>query len=85
QLALLSWLQTDSVQSKDLLTVVTGVQVAQEILRRLTGKDQVDVYKEECILAIADYVKSHPRASQQEINRHVEKQVLLFAARVQAL
>lgn len=39
----------------------------------------------ECIQTIADFVKRNPRASQRELNAEVEKNVLLFAARVQAL
>ncbi|MGH0114891.1 UNVERIFIED_CONTAM: hypothetical protein FKN15_065815 [Acipenser sinensis] len=85
QLAMLNWLKSDSVESKEILAAVTGVQVAQELLQRLTGQDKVDAYKRECIHAIAAYVKNNPRASQGEINKEVEKQVLQFAARVQAL
>lgn len=39
----------------------------------------------ECIQSIANYVKKNPRASQRELNAEVEKNVLLFASRVQAL
>ncbi|KAI7796179.1 hypothetical protein IRJ41_017966, partial [Triplophysa rosa] len=85
QLALLGWLKTDSVQCKELLTAVTGMQVAREVLDRLSGQKQIDAYKTECIQTIADFVKRNPRASQRELNAEVEKNVLLFAARVQAL
>uniref|UniRef100_A0A672RZT7 Si:ch211-191j22.3 n=1 Tax=Sinocyclocheilus grahami TaxID=75366 RepID=A0A672RZT7_SINGR len=84
-LALLGWLKTDSVQCKELLTALTGVQVARELLDRLSGQSQIDAYRRECIQSIADYVKKNPRVSQQELNAEVEKKVLLFASRVQAL
>lgn len=45
QLALLGWLKTDSVQCKDLLTAVTGVQVCRELLDRLSGQSQIDAYR----------------------------------------
>lgn len=45
QLALLGWLKTDSVQCKELLTAVTGMQVAREVLDRLSGQKQIDAYK----------------------------------------
>uniref|UniRef100_A0A8C4T112 Si:ch211-191j22.3 n=1 Tax=Erpetoichthys calabaricus TaxID=27687 RepID=A0A8C4T112_ERPCA len=85
QMAFLNWLKTDSTGSKEILTAVTGVQIAKEVLQWLTDQDRVDRYKEECIQAIADYVKNNPRATQTEINKFVESQVLLFAARVQSL
>ncbi|KAK9955323.1 hypothetical protein ABG768_015205 [Culter alburnus] len=85
QLALLGWLKTDSEQCKELYTAVTGMQVAREVLDRLSGQSQIDAYKRECIQSVADFVKKNPRASQRELNAEVEKNVLLFASRVQAL
>ncbi|KAL7853981.1 hypothetical protein AOLI_G00208250 [Acnodon oligacanthus] len=85
QLALLGWLKTDSVECKDFLTTVTGMQVAREILHRLSGQDKVDAYRKECIERVADFVRRNPRASQRELNAEVEKNVLLFASKVQAL
>ncbi|KAI1903839.1 hypothetical protein AGOR_G00031350 [Albula goreensis] len=85
QLALLNWLQSDTVESKTLLTAVTGAQVAREVLDRLTGQNKVDQYKRECILGVAAFVQSHPRASQAELNAAVEQHVRVFATRVQEL
>ncbi|KAG5285124.1 hypothetical protein AALO_G00034330 [Alosa alosa] len=85
QLALLNWLKSDTTQSKDILTAITQLQVGREIFNRLTGQGKVEAYKKECILQIADYVQKNPSASQRQLNTEVEKQVLLFAARVQAL
>lgn len=85
QLALLGWLKSDSVQCKDFLTAVTGLQVGRELLDRLSGQSRIDAYRMECIQSVADYVKKNPRASQRELNAEVEKNVLLFASRVQAL
>ncbi|XP_026859594.2 uncharacterized protein LOC113573493 [Electrophorus electricus] len=85
QLALLGWLTTDSVACKEFLTAVTGIQVAREVLNRLSGQGKVDAYRKECIQNVADFVRRNPRASQQELNAEVEKNVHLFASRVQAL
>uniref|UniRef100_V9LH42 Uncharacterized protein n=2 Tax=Callorhinchus milii TaxID=7868 RepID=V9LH42_CALMI len=85
QVALLNWLSVDDELSRQLLSLVTRSRVADSVLRRLTGQDTIDLYKRECILSIAQYVKTHPGADQRALNREVEKQVLLFAARVQAL
>lgn len=85
QLALLNWLINDTEESKELLTVVTGIQVAKDVLNHLASQDKIDAYKKECILNIAEYVRKNPRASQQELNKEVTKQVSLFALRVEAL
>lgn len=52
QLALLGWLKTDSVQCKELLTAVTGMQVAREVLDRLSGQKQIDAYRVRCVYAL---------------------------------
>eukprot|EP00064_Thunnus_orientalis_P024239 superscaffoldBa00010121_g24520 len=85
QMALLRWLSSQTDEDRGLLTAVTGVQVARELLNRFTGQNQVDAYKRECILSIAEFVRQNPRASQDQINAEVEKRVLVFAARVKAL
>lgn len=85
QVALLGWLNTDSVEGKQFLTAVTGMQVTREVLTRLSGQGKVDAYRNDCIQSVVDFVKRNPRASERELNAEVEKNVLLFAARVQAL
>lgn len=84
QVAFLNWLHNDNVQSKEILQAVTGLQVAHEILNRLTGQDEIDKCKKECIASIADYVSKHPQATPQELNKVVERNVVLFAAKIQA-
>ncbi|XP_078394082.1 uncharacterized protein LOC144678018 [Cetorhinus maximus] len=85
QVALLNWLNSEDDASKQLLKTVTGVRVAHSLFQRLTGQDAIDLYKRQCILGIVAFVKENPRASQSQLNKELEKQVLLFAARVQAL
>uniref|UniRef100_A0A3P8U2Y5 Si:ch211-191j22.3 n=1 Tax=Amphiprion percula TaxID=161767 RepID=A0A3P8U2Y5_AMPPE len=80
QVALLRWLSSQTEEDRRMLAAVTGVQVGRELLNRLTGQD-----KRECILSIADFVQKNPRASQNQINAEVEKNVVVFAARVRAL
>ncbi|CAJ1069605.1 hypothetical protein E3U43_014367 [Xyrichtys novacula] len=85
QIALLRWLSSQSDEDRGSLTAVTGIQVAKEVLNRITGQDKVDDYKRNCILSISQFIKDNPRASQNQINAEVEKRVLIFAAQVQAL
>lgn len=40
------------------------------------------LFKEETILAIVQYVKSHPRASERELQQEVEKQIALFVEKI---
>ncbi|XP_051250454.1 uncharacterized protein LOC127360205 [Dicentrarchus labrax] len=85
QMALLRWLSSQSDEDRTILTAVTGIQVGRELLNRITGQDEVDAYKRECILSISQFLRENPRASQAVINAEVEKRVLVFAARVRAL
>uniref|UniRef100_A0A3Q3AFS2 Si:ch211-191j22.3 n=1 Tax=Kryptolebias marmoratus TaxID=37003 RepID=A0A3Q3AFS2_KRYMA len=85
QMALLRWLSSQSEADKNLLAAVTGVQVGRELLNRITGQNKVDAYKRDCILSIAEFIKQKPKASQAQINAEVEKNILIFAARVKAL
>ncbi|XP_078141170.1 uncharacterized protein LOC144539591 [Centroberyx gerrardi] len=85
QVALLRWLLSQSDEDRTSLAAMTGVQVARELLDRLTGQSRLDAYKRECILSIAEFVRQNPRASQTEISSQVQKHVLIFAARVQTL
>uniref|UniRef100_A0A1A8ENU8 Uncharacterized protein n=1 Tax=Nothobranchius korthausae TaxID=1143690 RepID=A0A1A8ENU8_9TELE len=85
QVALLRWLSSQSEPDRKMLAAVTGVQVGRELLNRITGQDKVDAFKRDCILSISKYLKENPRASQAQINAEVEKNVLVFAARVKAL
>lgn len=85
QMALLRTLISDTEENRTLLTAVTAVRVGRELYYRLTGQDHIDAYKQDCVLSIAQFLQTHPRASQADINAEVEKRVLLFAARVKAL
>jgi len=85
QMALLRWLSSQSDSDRESLIFLNGVQVARELFNRVTGQDQIEQYKRECIQNIALFVQQNPTASETQINTEVEKHVLLFAARVKAL
>ncbi|KAM8865411.1 uncharacterized protein ACB058_006690 [Synchiropus picturatus] len=85
QMALLRWLSSQSEADRHVLTALTGFQVAQQLWNRLTGQNQVDEYKRECILRIVHFLQQNPRASTAAINAEVERHVSEFAARVGAL
>ncbi|XP_078675130.1 uncharacterized protein LOC144913013 isoform X1 [Branchiostoma floridae x Branchiostoma belcheri] len=84
KIALLAYLDKSS-EGAELLSTVTQARVGYELFQRATGQDQIDKYKKECILAIADYCKKHPNASKEDLQKEVGKQIVIFAARVDAL
>lgn len=45
QVALLQWLSSQTDEDRRQLMALTGIQVAREVLNRVTGQDQVDAYK----------------------------------------
>uniref|UniRef100_A0A673AZA6 Si:ch211-191j22.3 n=1 Tax=Sphaeramia orbicularis TaxID=375764 RepID=A0A673AZA6_9TELE len=85
QVALLRWLSSQSNEDLQVLTAVTGVRVAKDLLDRVSGQNQVQAYKTQCVLAVADFVRQNPGASQDQINAEVEQRVQTFAAQVRAL
>uniref|UniRef100_A0A665VQJ8 Si:ch211-191j22.3 n=1 Tax=Echeneis naucrates TaxID=173247 RepID=A0A665VQJ8_ECHNA len=85
QMAFLRWLSSQTDEDRRILAAVTGFGVGRELLNRLSSQDKVDSYKRDCILAVSEFVRQNPRASQAQINTEVEKRVLLFAAQVKAL
>ncbi|KAJ3604703.1 hypothetical protein NHX12_029443 [Muraenolepis orangiensis] len=85
QMAFLNWLSSQSDSDREALMTLTGIGVAKELYMRLTGQDRVDAFKSECIQSIADFVRMHPQASEAALSAEVNKNVLLFAARVKAL
>lgn len=85
QVALWQWLKSQSDEDRGVLASVTGARLASEIYKRLTGQDQIQAFKRECIVGVAEFLRQNPGATEEQINSELEKQVLLFAARVQAL
>uniref|UniRef100_A0A667XXX3 Uncharacterized protein n=1 Tax=Myripristis murdjan TaxID=586833 RepID=A0A667XXX3_9TELE len=85
QVALLRWLSSQAEADRAALAALTGLQVAGELLERVSGQRSVDACKADCVLNIAQFLRQHPGASQAQINAEVEKHVLIFAARVKAL
>uniref|UniRef100_A0A3B3HQ77 Si:ch211-191j22.3 n=1 Tax=Oryzias latipes TaxID=8090 RepID=A0A3B3HQ77_ORYLA len=78
-------LNSNVVEDRRALAVVTGLRVGGELLNRITGQDKVDAYKKACILNIVQFLQQNPRASQAQINAEVQKNVVVFAAQVRAL
>ena len=39
----------------------------------------------QCIMAVVDYIKAHPKASEGELTKEVERQVSVFKERIESL
>jgi len=84
QLAQLAWL-SDVPEGKELMKTVTAFRVGLEIYQRCTKQSDVDALQGLCIASIAEFVKSHPRASENEIAAKVREEIELFSQRLNML
>ncbi len=84
QMAALVWLKKGD-DHKQLYETVTGARVAYELYQRMSSERDIETYQAQCILAIVDYVKKHPKASEQELAKEVEKQIELFKFKIDTM
>ncbi|XP_070578929.1 uncharacterized protein [Ptychodera flava] len=84
QIAVLAWLNKEE-DGERFYKAVTTCRVASELWHRLTGEDKMEALRAEAILGITNYIKDHPNASKEQISKEVEKHILIFAAKVEAL
>jgi uncharacterized protein YpbB len=82
-MGLLVWMNNGD-DGKELYQKITGARVAYEIYNRLSGQRDIDTYQAQCYMGIAEFIKKHPKASEQELTEEVQKQIALFAAKVEA-
>lgn len=82
QIGLLSWLHNNDT---DLISKVTGARVAYEVYQRLSGEREVEALRNQTIMAIAKFIKEHPKASKEELTKEVSKQIWLFSQRIEKL
>jgi hypothetical protein len=48
----------------------------------VSQEDQIDAARNECILNISAFIKSHPRARPQEIQKKVQDEVEIFKNKI---
>ncbi|XP_055931240.1 uncharacterized protein LOC129961720 [Argiope bruennichi] len=68
--------------SKDLYKAIIVAKILKGFYDDCNRQDQVDAARDEAILAIVKYVKDHPRATEKELQREVEKQIALFVEKI---
>ncbi|XP_071505354.1 uncharacterized protein [Diadema setosum] len=82
QIGLLAWLNKGD-EGKKLYQTIAGFRVGHELWARLSGQDELEAYRAQFIGAVVDYVKKHPKASQDDIAKEVAKQIEIFTRNVE--
>ncbi|XP_013387426.1 uncharacterized protein LOC106156636 [Lingula anatina] len=85
QIAFLSHLQKNPSGNSKLYEAITAGRIGYELYQRVSGARELDAYRNQTIMAIADYVKKHPKASEKELVQEVQKQLAIFAQKVENL
>jgi len=84
QTAAFMWLHKGD-EYKELYKNVTGARVVYELYQRVTANTDIETFQTQCIMGIVDYIKAHPKATEAELTKEVEKHVQLFKDRINAL
>ncbi|XP_045168461.2 uncharacterized protein LOC123531495 [Mercenaria mercenaria] len=80
--AMLQWIQNgDSAMFEKLSTFRLGY----EIYQRMSGEREVDALRTQTIAGIAKYIKDHPKASKEELQKEIAKHIFAFAHKVESL
>jgi len=84
QMAMLAWLNGDD-SGKDMLKNLTQMRIGVELYNRVSGQKDIEKWEQECILGIANYVKSNPKAPDDLKAKEIQKHIDLFKSRVDSL
>lgn len=84
QIGTLVWAINDDKAPK-LVENLAAFRIGYEVYERLSGEREVDALRNQTILAIAKFVKDHPRASKEELVKEISKQIWLFTQRLEKI
>lgn len=62
---------------------IVGARLLHHIWKKVSQEDEIDAHRNEALLAIADYVKKNPRATEEQIVLEVQKQINTFIEKIQ--
>lgn len=82
QLATLAWIHNGDPA---MLEKITAARVGYELYERLSGAREIEALKRETILAIAKYIKEHPKASKEELSMEIANHIRNFAQKVEKM
>ncbi|XP_064483714.1 uncharacterized protein LOC135396595 isoform X2 [Ornithodoros turicata] len=63
---------------------VVGARLLHHFWEKLSKEDEIEAHRNEALLAIAEFVKTHPRASEQETLAEIEKQIRNFVHKMES-
>lgn len=81
QIGTLMWAVNDDKAPK-MVENMAAMRVGYEVYQRLSGQRDVDALRNQTIMAIAKYVKDHPKASKEELLKEISKQIALFVKKL---
>ncbi|KAL3873664.1 hypothetical protein ACJMK2_036776 [Sinanodonta woodiana] len=82
QLATLEWIHNGDPA---MLEKITAARVGYELYERVSGHREIEALKTQTILAIAKYIKDHPKASKEELTTEIVNQIKNFAQKVEKM
>ncbi|CAN7999866.1 unnamed protein product [Ixodes hexagonus] len=62
---------------------VVGVRLLQHFWKKLSREDEIEAHRNEALLAVADYIKKNPRATEEQILKEIQKQIDIFVAKIE--
>ncbi|XP_060552219.1 uncharacterized protein LOC132713592 [Ruditapes philippinarum] len=81
-IATLQWIQNGD---SGMLEKLSSFRVGYEIYQRMSGEREVDALRAQTIAGIAKYVKDHPNAKKEELQKEIAKHIFAFAHKVENL
>lgn len=84
QIGTLMWAVNDDKAPK-MVENMAAMRVGYEVYQRLSGQRDVDALRNQAIMAIAKYVKDHPKASKEELLKEISKQIALFVKKLEEI
>merc|ERR1712126_140583 len=82
QAALLAYLKRGE-EAKPYLETVLTAQLASTLYKTLSSEDKYEAARTETTLAIAKWIKEHPRATQTQTRDEVARQIQLFKEKIE--
>merc|ERR1712177_123191 len=82
QAALLAYLKQGD-EAKPYLETVLTAQLASTLYKTLSSEDKYEAARTETTLAIAKWIKEHPRATQIQTREEVARQIELFKQKIE--
>ncbi|KAK2158108.1 hypothetical protein LSH36_177g04099 [Paralvinella palmiformis] len=84
QIALSVWLNKGD-DYKKMLQNVTQARIVYELYNRISPEKQIELYQQECIMAIVSFIQKNPRASEGKLVTEISKHVEIFKQKVATL